>query len=215
MLFTCLDSVHQRSKIFFIISISYLQVMVLRKRAKLSELSPDAGLSQKAGTEETCSRNLICFVERSEGASEVDAGETSTRRRPNACRNSEIPPSWPWKPCVSIAAGLLLAGLLALTQAWCVNSLHENLLWFSELTVRATRDWLPVRDRFFFLLKREITFFYILLCEEYFHVLNNVSGVKAQGIQIRILVFTFNMGDKQYVYSSNVGGLGLSCVAFT
>lgn len=151
MLFTCLDSVHQGSKIFFIISISHFQVMVLRKRAKLSELSPDTGLFQNAGTEETCSRNLICFVERSQGASEVDTGETSTRRGSNACSNSEIPPLWLWKPCVSIAAGLLLAGVLALTQAWCVNSLHENLLWFSELTVRATQDWLPVSGtRFFF-----------------------------------------------------------------
>ncbi|XP_069565967.1 protein C-mannosyl-transferase DPY19L3 isoform X4 [Brachyistius frenatus] len=33
-----------------------------------------------------------------------------------------------------MAAGLLLAGLLALTQAWCVNAIHENLLWFSQLT---------------------------------------------------------------------------------
>ncbi|XP_028435499.1 probable C-mannosyltransferase DPY19L3 isoform X3 [Perca flavescens] len=33
-----------------------------------------------------------------------------------------------------MAAGLLIAVLLALTQAWCVNSIHENLLWFSQLT---------------------------------------------------------------------------------
>lgn len=151
MLFTCLDSVHQGSKIFFIIPVSYLQVMALRKRARLPELSPDAGLSEKAGTKERCSRNLICSAKRSQGTSEVDSGEPSTRGRSNTCSNPEIPPSWPWQPCVSIAAGLLLAGLLALTQAWCVNSLHENLLWFSELTVRAIRDWLPVWDTVFLL----------------------------------------------------------------
>lgn len=149
MLFTYLDSVHQGSKIFFIISISYLRVMVLRKRAKLSELSPDAGLSEKAGTEERCSRNLISFMKRFLGAAEVDPRETSTRRGSSACSHSEIPPSWPWQPSFSIAAGLLLAGLLALTQAWCVNSIHENLLWFSELTVRAIWDWLPVWHTFF------------------------------------------------------------------
>lgn len=122
--------------------------MVLRKRARLSKLTPDAGLSEKAGTGERWSRNLICFVKRSRGASEVDTGETSARRGSGTCSNLGIPPSWPWQSCVSIAAGLLLAGLLALTQAWCVNSLHENLLWFSELTVRAIRVWLPVFHAF-------------------------------------------------------------------
>ncbi|XP_072321631.1 protein C-mannosyl-transferase DPY19L3 [Eucyclogobius newberryi] len=44
------------------------------------------------------------------------------------------PPRGPWRPSVSMAPGLLLAGLLALTQAWSVNAIHENLLWFSQLT---------------------------------------------------------------------------------
>lgn len=44
-------------------------------------------------------------------------------------------PWWPWQQCVPMAAGLSLAVLLALTQAWCVNAIHENLLWFSQLTV--------------------------------------------------------------------------------
>lgn len=230
MLFTCLDSVHQGSKIFFIIPISYLQVMAPRKRARLPELSPDAGLSEKAGTEERCSRNLICSAKSSQGTSEVDSGEPSTRRRSNTRNNSEIPPSWPWQPCVSIAAGLLLAGLLALTQAWCVNSLHENLLWFSELTVRAIRDRLPVWDTVF-LLKREITSLILLLCEEFFHVLNIFSQV----LKLRKfrLVFAFNVDDKQYVYLLNTcggvymvslcppqsrfefpGGQGLGCFGF-
>lgn len=115
--------------------------MVLRKRAKWCEPSPDAGLSGKAGAEERRSRNALWSVKGSQATSEVDTGEASTSRRSNTCCNSEL---WPWQRWVSIAAGLLLAGLLAVTQAWCVNSLHENLLWFSELTVRVTRDGPPV-----------------------------------------------------------------------
>lgn len=44
----------------------------------------------------------------------------------------------PWQHSVSMAAGLFLAGLLAMTQAWCVNAIHENLLWFSQLMVGVT-----------------------------------------------------------------------------
>lgn len=207
MLFTYLDSIHQGSKIFFIISISYLQVMVLRKRAKLSELSPDAGLSGKTGTEERCSRNLMWCVKSSQGPSEVDTGETSTRRRSNTCSNSEIPPSWPWQHCVSIVAGLLLAGLLALTQAWCVNSLHENLLWFSELTVRAIWDWLPVWD---IACLRNC----ILHYSPKWRFFPCSKHIFAQLLKLRKfrLVFAFHMEDKQCVYSLNkCGGLGL-CV---
>ncbi|XP_056317979.1 probable C-mannosyltransferase DPY19L3 isoform X1 [Danio aesculapii] len=40
------------------------------------------------------------------------------------------PNSW---PAVVIAAGLLLAGVIGLFHAWCVYSIHENLLWFSHL----------------------------------------------------------------------------------
>lgn len=199
MLFTYLDSVHQGSKIFFIISISYLQVMVLRKRAKLSELSPDVGLSLKAGTEERCRRNLISFMKRSPGASKVDPGETSTRRRSSTFSHSEIPSSWPWQPCVSIAAGLLLAGLLALTQAWCVNSLHENLLWFSELTVRAIRDWLPVWDPFFSVKMRNDIFHYSPMWKVFSCSKHIFSAVKAQEIQISLWF-------QQWVYLLNQRG---------
>lgn len=45
--------------------------------------------------------------------------------------------SWSWPQTVWGASGLLVALLLALTQACWVNSIHENLLWFSQLTVRA------------------------------------------------------------------------------
>uniref|UniRef100_A0A8C1U9Z6 Dpy-19 like C-mannosyltransferase 3 n=1 Tax=Cyprinus carpio TaxID=7962 RepID=A0A8C1U9Z6_CYPCA len=36
-------------------------------------------------------------------------------------------------PAAVIAAGLLLAGVIGLFHAWCVYSIHENLLWFSQL----------------------------------------------------------------------------------
>ncbi|XP_020556585.1 probable C-mannosyltransferase DPY19L3 isoform X1 [Oryzias latipes] len=40
---------------------------------------------------------------------------------------------WPWEPCVTTTTGLLMAVVLAVAQAWCVNAIHENLLWFSQL----------------------------------------------------------------------------------
>lgn len=40
---------------------------------------------------------------------------------------------------VAIAAGLLLAGVIGLFHAWCVYSIHENLLWFSHLKVSRSR----------------------------------------------------------------------------
>lgn len=39
------------------------------------------------------------------------------------------------------AVGLLLAGLIGLFHAWCVYSIHENLLWFSHLKVSSTRTF--------------------------------------------------------------------------
>ncbi|XP_051918623.1 probable C-mannosyltransferase DPY19L3 isoform X1 [Hippocampus zosterae] len=44
-------------------------------------------------------------------------------------------PWWSWQWTVATVTGLATAGLLALTQACCVNTLHENLLWFQQLTV--------------------------------------------------------------------------------
>ncbi|XP_051918627.1 probable C-mannosyltransferase DPY19L3 isoform X4 [Hippocampus zosterae] len=43
-------------------------------------------------------------------------------------------PWWSWQWTVATVTGLATAGLLALTQACCVNTLHENLLWFQQLT---------------------------------------------------------------------------------
>ncbi|XP_051557942.1 probable C-mannosyltransferase DPY19L3 isoform X1 [Myxocyprinus asiaticus] len=45
---------------------------------------------------------------------------------------SHIPGQSCWLVVV-IAVGLRLAGVIGLFHAWCVNSIHENLLWFSHL----------------------------------------------------------------------------------
>lgn len=89
--------------------------MELRKRLKIET---NLGLSQdKSG-------DLRSAATQQEG------------RGSGTCSGSDILPSWwSWRRCVSTVAGLLLAGLLALTQAWCVNAIHENLLWFSQLMV--------------------------------------------------------------------------------
>lgn len=110
----------------------------------MCELPPNGGLSER-GAEERRRRNLTWFERRSQATSEVVTREAPALRRSSYdCYDPESPPFGPWQRRASTAAGLLLAGLVALTQAWCVNSLHENLLWFSELTVRVTWDRLPV-----------------------------------------------------------------------
>lgn len=39
---------------------------------------------------------------------------------------------------VCMVSGLTLAGVIGLFHAWYVYSIHENLLWFSQLEVRRT-----------------------------------------------------------------------------
>ncbi|XP_032372222.1 probable C-mannosyltransferase DPY19L3 isoform X1 [Etheostoma spectabile] len=107
--------------------------MELRKRERLSRLQPNLGLSPDAPAEGRCTSNMMSGTERSD-ATHQDTGDFSLLRGSGACSGSGVLPRWPWRQRVSMAAGLLLAGLLALTQAWCVNSIHENLLWFSQLT---------------------------------------------------------------------------------
>ncbi|XP_029310884.1 probable C-mannosyltransferase DPY19L3 isoform X2 [Cottoperca gobio] len=107
--------------------------MELRKRVKLSKPQHHLGLSQDAPAAEGCSSNMMWRTERSNTTQEGTA-EVSLLGGSGACSGSGILPQWPRRQCVSMATGLLLAGLLALTQAWCVNAIHENLLWFSQLT---------------------------------------------------------------------------------
>lgn len=108
--------------------------MEVRKRVRLSKLQDNLGRSPDAPAEGRCSSNMMSGTKRS-NATYQDTGELSLLRGSGACSGSGILPWWPWRQRVSMAAGLLIAGLLALTQAWCVNSIHENLLWFSQLTV--------------------------------------------------------------------------------
>ncbi|XP_042340445.1 probable C-mannosyltransferase DPY19L3 isoform X3 [Plectropomus leopardus] len=107
--------------------------MELRKRAKLSKLQHNSGLSQDAAAEGRCSSDMMSGTKRSD-ASQEGIKQVSLHEGSGTCSGSGILPRWPWRQRVSMAAGLLLAGLLALTQAWCVNAIHENLLWFSQLT---------------------------------------------------------------------------------
>lgn len=111
------------------------QAMVLRKRVKLSKLEYDLGLSEDVPAEGRCSSNMMWGTATSNATLEGSSGEVSQLGGSGNCSGSGILPRWPWRQCVSMATGLLLAGLLALTQAWCVNAIHENLLWFSQLTV--------------------------------------------------------------------------------
>lgn len=108
--------------------------MERRKRVRLSKLQHNLGLSPDAPADGRRSSNMMSGTERS-NATHQDTGELSLLRGSGACSGSGVLPRWPWRQRVSMAAGLLIAGLLALTQAWCVNSIHENLLWFSQLTV--------------------------------------------------------------------------------
>ncbi|XP_050932224.1 probable C-mannosyltransferase DPY19L3 isoform X2 [Lates calcarifer] len=107
--------------------------MELRKRVKLNKLEHNLNLSPDAPAEGRCSYNLMWGTARCDGTQEGVRGRVSVFGGSGACSGSGILPWWPWRQCVSMAAGLLLAGLLALTQAWCVNAIHENLLWFSQL----------------------------------------------------------------------------------
>lgn len=111
------------------------QAMELRKRVKLNKLEHNLNLSPDAPAEGRCSYNLMWGTARCDGTQEGVRGRVSVFGGSGACSGSGILPWWPWRQCVSMAAGLLLAGLLALTQAWCVNAIHENLLWFSQLMV--------------------------------------------------------------------------------
>ncbi|XP_030576687.1 probable C-mannosyltransferase DPY19L3 isoform X1 [Archocentrus centrarchus] len=102
--------------------------MELRKRVKLQQLQHHSGLSQEAPSEGRCNHNVMS------GMQEGGRRGLSPLGRSGCHSGSGVSPWWPWQQCVPMAAGLLLAVLLGLTQAWTVNAIHENLLWFSQLT---------------------------------------------------------------------------------
>lgn len=101
--------------------------MELRKRVKLSEAEDNLGLSQDVP--------IVKRTATSNATLEEVRGEVSLLKGSNICSGSDVLLCCPWQRYISMVSGLFLAGLLALTQAWCVNAIHENLLWFSQLTV--------------------------------------------------------------------------------
>lgn len=68
---------------------------------------------------------------------EYKSGQRGTEESVKLSRN-HIPGQNCW-PAAVITAGLLLAGVIGLFHAWCVYSIHENLLWFSHLKVSRSR----------------------------------------------------------------------------
>lgn len=124
--------------------------MKLRRRVKMCRLEHYCGILQDASAKERCSSNIMEGKERSKATSERGTGKGSLLGGSDTGSLSDILPLWPWRKSVSMAAGLLLACLLALTQAWCVNAIHENLLWFSQLTVRVIRAYQLDKWFFFF-----------------------------------------------------------------
>lgn len=106
--------------------------MELRKRVKprgpehhLQDAPPKETSSSKTGDKK-----------RSEFSPQEGREEVSLLRGSSSFSGSGILLQRPWRQCVSLATGLLLAVVLGVTQAWCVNAIHENLLWFAQLTVR-------------------------------------------------------------------------------
>ncbi|XP_037341790.2 probable C-mannosyltransferase DPY19L3 isoform X1 [Pungitius pungitius] len=96
-----------------------------RKRVKPSKLQHHPGPPPDEGRR-SGNATRTCAEEAS--GEPLLIGRSAARPGPGAV------PRWPWRRRVSTAVGLSLAGLLALAQAVCVNAIHENLLWFSQLT---------------------------------------------------------------------------------
>ncbi|XP_008403129.1 probable C-mannosyltransferase DPY19L3 isoform X1 [Poecilia reticulata] len=101
--------------------------MEVRKRAKVNQAGSSLGILLPGSSLERCNSG-----KRTEPA-RIREG-VSLLGQSGSFSGSCLPRQWPWQRCVSMAAGLFLAVLLAVTQAWCVNAIHENLLWFSQLT---------------------------------------------------------------------------------
>ncbi|KAM7423592.1 hypothetical protein PAMA_000106 [Pampus argenteus] len=100
---------------------SNIKAMELRKRVKASKPEHDLGLSRDAPAEGRCSGYTLRGTATSTAPLEGGSGEVSLLGGSGNCSGSGILSRWPWRQCVSMAAGLLLAGLLALSQAWRWN----------------------------------------------------------------------------------------------
>lgn len=123
--------------------------MELRKRVKLNKLRHKLGLSPDAPAEGRGSSNMMLRTARSYATQEEEGGrQASLFGGWRSGSGSSAQSRGSWRRWVSMAAGLLLAGLLALTQAWCVNAIHENLLWFSQLMVGVLTCALDCPDTF-------------------------------------------------------------------
>lgn len=110
--------------------------MELRRRVKPSKLDGNAGIVQETPAEGGRCSGEARGPDQGQSTGEGGGpGKAPLLRGSGTCSGSGILSRWPWRQWVSIAAGLLLAALLALAQAWSVNAIHENLLWFSQLTV--------------------------------------------------------------------------------
>ncbi|MEQ2260239.1 hypothetical protein XENORESO_010100, partial [Xenotaenia resolanae] len=101
--------------------------MEFRRRVKVNQAENSLGISPHGSAKGRCNSN-----KRTEPA-RIKQG-VSLLGRSSSFSGSCILLRWPWQLCVSMAAGLFVAGLLAMTQAWYVNAIHENMLWFSQLT---------------------------------------------------------------------------------
>ncbi len=106
-----------------------------RKRVKSSKPEYYFSLSQDTPVKGRHSSDVMWKMERPNATQEGGTRKLSLPGGSGACSHSDILPLWVSRQRVSIVTGLLFAGMLAVSQAWCVNTIHENLLWFSQLTV--------------------------------------------------------------------------------
>lgn len=133
-----LDSAHYRIQTL-IDHFRLRLAMKLRRRGKRSELEGEV-LSQDATTAGgRSSGNTLSGAEgfkATGGEGEGHPVKVPLLEGPLSPLGLSIS-SCSWWRGLTVASGLLVALLLAWTQACWVNSIHENLLWFSQLTVRA------------------------------------------------------------------------------
>lgn len=103
--------------------------MELRRRGKRSEFEGEVPSRDAAAAGGRSSGDTLSGAEGFKAAGGEGEGPLAALGLSISSR------SW-WRG-LTVASGLLVALLLARTQACWVNSIHENLLWFSQLTVRA------------------------------------------------------------------------------